>query len=550
MAQSHISGRTTFQGAGQRATLSSVSEGHLAKRIHVEVLKKTLGLAQSSAAAQALAIVLLSIVFRGTAVAGACLGLACGVVLICGAMIAATRHWLGLLREQPTDGAVRWGERITVLAAGSLGAAWATLPVMVLPVVGAADCIIVLATCLGLVSHAMTLGPVFAVSALLAGPVAGGTLVGLALSEAPLSIPVMVLFVGYSLFALLKTRRFCRLSRQRIADRVFVERQSETLRLLLKDVEKGVRNCPAITDGAGTMGVQGCPLKFDPTEEARAIRERRLDRDMRSALTAGELELHYQPLVAMRSGRVVGVEALLRWHKPGEGWISPGELIPIAEASGFIVELGRWALRRACTDVLNWPGMQVAVNISSTQVRLPTFAAEVAATLQETGLAPQRLEIEITESVLLDHGTEVLDNLKSLRDLGVRIALDDFGTGYSSLSYLTEFPFDKVKVDRSFIRDLQSRPEKIAVIEAIARMAQALHMDVTVEGVETRQQLDVLREKRCDIAQGFFYSAARPASEIPEVVARIEDAAAAMAALPWPEARPARLSPVDLSCAS
>ena len=270
---------------------------------------------------------------------------------------------------------------------------------------------------------------------------------------------------------------------------------------------------------------KGCWRTFDPSLEERVVRQRQLDLDMRAALAADEMELHYQPLVDMRSGRVTGFEALLRWNKPGYGWVSPGEIIPIAETTGFIVEIGRWALRRACTDARDWPGLRVAVNISSIHVRMPSFHAEVAAVLRETGLAPGLLEIEITESVLLDHGPEVLENLKRLRATGVRIALDDFGTGYSSLSYLTEFPFDKVKVDRSFVRDLQGRPEKVAVVEAIARMARALSMNVTVEGVETRQQLDVLREKRCDIAQGFLYSPARPASEVAALIARIEGAA-------------------------
>ncbi|MET0366969.1 MAG: EAL domain-containing protein [Methylobacterium sp.] len=267
---------------------------------------------------------------------------------------------------------------------------------------------------------------------------------------------------------------------------------------------------------------KGCWRTFDPSLEQRVVRQRQLDVDMRAALAADAMELHYQPLVDMRSGRVAGFEALLRWNRPGDGWVSPAEIIPIAEATGFIVEIGRWALRRACTDARGWPDLRVAVNISSLHIRMPGFHAEVAAILGETGLGPEKLEIEITESVLLDHGPEVLENLNRLRATGVRIALDDFGTGYSSLSYLTEFPFDKVKVDRSFVRDLQGRPEKVAVVEAIARMARALSMTVTVEGVETRQQLDVLRDKRCDIAQGFLYSPARPASEIAALVERIE----------------------------
>ncbi|WP_462121152.1 putative bifunctional diguanylate cyclase/phosphodiesterase [Methylorubrum thiocyanatum] len=268
-----------------------------------------------------------------------------------------------------------------------------------------------------------------------------------------------------------------------------------------------------------------CWRSFDPALEEKVQRHRQLDVDMRAALAADEMELHYQPLVDMRSGRVTGFEALLRWNRPGQGWVSPGEVIPVAEATGFIVEIGRWALRRACTDALAWDGLRVAVNISSIHVRMPGFHEEVAAVLRETGLRPDLLEIEITESVLLDHGAEVLENLNRLRARGVRIALDDFGTGYSSLSYLTEFPFDKVKVDRSFVCDLQGRPEKVVVVEAIARMARALSMNVTVEGVETRQQLDVLREKRCDDAQGFLYSPARPASEVLALIERIEEAA-------------------------
>lgn len=248
------------------------------------------------------------------------------------------------------------------------------------------------------------------------------------------------------------------------------------------------------------------------------MRQRHLDAAMRLALGTEAMQLHYQPLVDLRSERVIGFEALLRWQKPGEGWISPVEMIPIAEASGFVIEIGRWALHRACADALSWPGLQVAVNISSIHVRCPTFYDDVADALARTGIAPERLEIEITESVLLNRETQVLDNLKRLRRRGVRIVLDDFGTGYSSLSYLTDFPFDKVKVDRSFIQDLRDRPEKLAVVEAITTMAHALSMDVTVEGVETRAQSHILGLKNCGTAQGFLYSAARPAAEIDELV--------------------------------
>lgn len=260
---------------------------------------------------------------------------------------------------------------------------------------------------------------------------------------------------------------------------------------------------------------------FDAGLEDRIVRQRHLDAAMRLALGTEEMQLHYQPLVDLRSERVIGFEALLRWQKPGEGWISPAEMIPIAEASGFVIEIGRWALHRACADALSWPGLQVAVNISSIHVRCPTFYEDVADALARTEIAPERLEIEITESVLLDRKTEVLDNLKRLRQRGVRIALDDFGTGYSSLSYLTDFQFDKVKVDRSFIRDLQERPEKLVVVEAITTMAHALSMAVTVEGVETQAQSHILGRKNCGTAQGFLYSAARPAAEIADLVEKL-----------------------------
>ncbi|MDR7039334.1 diguanylate cyclase (GGDEF)-like protein [Methylobacterium sp. BE186] len=261
---------------------------------------------------------------------------------------------------------------------------------------------------------------------------------------------------------------------------------------------------------------------FDPALEHRSARTRRLDADMRQALARDELDLHYQPLVRFGDGAIVGFEALLRWHKPGQGWISPGEIIPIAEETGFIVEIGTWALQRACRDALAWPGQRIAVNISSLQFRMPDFYDRVAEALDATGIAPERLEIEITESIILDLTGEVMETLRRLRERGVRIVLDDFGTGYSSLSYLTRFHFNKIKIDRTFIRDLQNRPDTVAVVEAITALARALAMDVTVEGVETPEQAEILRGRRCDTAQGFLYSPARPAAEIPALMRRFQ----------------------------
>jgi diguanylate cyclase (GGDEF)-like protein len=255
--------------------------------------------------------------------------------------------------------------------------------------------------------------------------------------------------------------------------------------------------------------------RFDMDLEQRGHRWRELDVAMRTGLVNGEIDLHYQPLVNLQDGEVLGCEALLRWTRADHGVVSPTEMIPIAESTGFVIVIGQWALRKACGEALNWPRhMRVAVNISSSHFRLPDFAKEVQAILVETGLQPQRLEIEITESIFLANTTHVLENLRTLRALGVRIALDDFGTGYSSLSYLIQFPVDKIKIDRAFVRDLSHRPECLAVIKAVMVIARDLSIDVTVEGVETEQQADLLRARRCNSAQGFLYSPARPSQEV------------------------------------
>ncbi|APX83389.1 GGDEF domain-containing protein [Methylorubrum extorquens] len=264
---------------------------------------------------------------------------------------------------------------------------------------------------------------------------------------------------------------------------------------------------------------------FEADLERRVQRWRELDSAMRAGLTNGEMELHYQPLVSLQDGEVVGCEALLRWTRPGLGPVSPAELIPIAESTGFVITIGRWALRTACAEALTWPvPMRVAVNISSTHFRLPDFFQEVEAVLDATGLAPERLEIEITESIFLANTPHVLENLQALRAKGVRIALDDFGTGYSSLSYLTQYPVDKIKIDRAFVRDLSSRPECLAVIKAIMVIAGDLRIDVTVEGVETEQQAELLRLRRCNSAQGFLYSPARPSGEVTGLIELIPQA--------------------------
>ena len=263
---------------------------------------------------------------------------------------------------------------------------------------------------------------------------------------------------------------------------------------------------------------RGRAERYDVMLDERLARRRRLDREMRQALIDGGFELHYQPQIRLSDESVKGFEALLRWHHASEGWISPAEIIPIAEATGFIVEIGRWALHKACVDALSWQGRRVAVNISSKHFKLPDFVENVFEALDSTELDPQLLEIEITESILLDRDYDVLGNLARLRSRGVRIALDDFGTGYSSLSYLTSFSFDTIKIDQSFIRNLRDRPESAAVVEAVTLMARALSMEVTAEGVEDIDQLNLLRSKRCDNVQGYLYGRAQPLSALPETL--------------------------------
>jgi len=253
---------------------------------------------------------------------------------------------------------------------------------------------------------------------------------------------------------------------------------------------------------------------YDPALEAKVHRRHRLDIGMRAALDQGELQLHYQPLVDIKTEQIVRVEALLRWYLPEEGWISPVEIIPIAEATGFIADIGRWALRKACMDALAWPGLTVAVNISSAHFCSNTFCDEVDAALAETGLAPSRLEIEITESMFLEGGEEVATNMQRLRARGIRLSLDDFGTGYSSLSYLSKFRFDKLKIDRSFVQGLHQQRDTLAIFDAINGMANALQMSVTVEGVEQEQQMGILRERFVGTIQGYYFSKPKTAGQV------------------------------------
>ena len=217
-----------------------------------------------------------------------------------------------------------------------------------------------------------------------------------------------------------------------------------------------------------------------------------------------------------------GFEALLRWRHPERGMIPPSEFVPLAEDIGLINQIGAWVLKQACAEAKTWPApLKVAVNLSPVQFKHQTLALDVIAALGASELPASRLELEITEAVLIEEIDATLSILNELRGLGVRIAMDDFGTGYSSLSYLRKFPFDKIKIDRSFIQDVAERPDTLAIVRAVTGLADSLGMSTTAEGVETEEQLDCLRAEGCTEVQGFLFSPPRPANEVPAMLARI-----------------------------
>jgi diguanylate cyclase (GGDEF)-like protein len=276
---------------------------------------------------------------------------------------------------------------------------------------------------------------------------------------------------------------------------------------LLKNADLALYRAKA--DGRGTYRF------FETGMDARAQARRLLEMDLRAALQRNEFEAYYQPIRDVASDRVVAFEALLRWNHPQRGLIAPINFIPLAEETGLIVQLGEFVLHGACADAATWPDdVDVAVNLSPVQFKSPNLIASVTAALAASGLSAHRLELEITESVLLQNSEATLATLHELRAMGVRISLDDFGTGYSSLSYLRSFPFDKIKIDRSFVSELATREDSMAIIRAVTGLGRSLGIVTTAEGVENDAQLELLRREGCTQAQGYLFSKPRPASDV------------------------------------
>jgi diguanylate cyclase (GGDEF)-like protein len=278
-------------------------------------------------------------------------------------------------------------------------------------------------------------------------------------------------------------------------------------------------------DGRGTY-------RFFETEmDAKMKTRRELEMDLRSALVNAEFELYYQPLVNLKTNEITAFEALVRWNHPTRGLVSPADFIPVAEETGLIIQLGEWVLRRACQETAQWPAhIKVAVNLSPSQLKSRNLTQLVISALAESGMAANRLQLEITETVLMHNTFNTLATLHQLRKLGVQIAMDDFGTGYSSLSYLRSFPFDKIKIDRSFIQDLSNGAEPLAIVHAVAGLAKSLNMISTAEGVETSEQKEILRALGCTEMQGYLFSHARPAKDIVRLFLDTDAMAAAISA--------------------
>ena len=266
--------------------------------------------------------------------------------------------------------------------------------------------------------------------------------------------------------------------------------------------------------GAG----RGTLCFFEPVMNLRMQSRRLMELDLRKALPNGEFELYYQPVVNLKMNKISGFEALIRWNHPEKGLVAPVNFIPLAEENGFIVPLGEWIIREACFTAARWPDhLRVAINISAVQFRNPGLMQVIVSALATSGLHPNQLEIEITETVLLEKHATTLAMLHQLRSLGIRISLDDFGTGYSSLTYLQSFPFDKIKIDRSFVQNVSDNVGSRSIVRAIAALAHGMGMTTTAEGVETEEQLELIAAEGCTEVQGYFFSMPVPLIHIEQL---------------------------------
>ncbi|MGZ5850714.1 MAG: putative bifunctional diguanylate cyclase/phosphodiesterase, partial [Methyloceanibacter sp.] len=284
-----------------------------------------------------------------------------------------------------------------------------------------------------------------------------------------------------------------------------------------EDPDRMLRNADVALYRAKTDG-RNAFRHYDPSMDNHLEVKKALERSIRNALARGEFELNYQPIVDARSERICGFEALVRWRHPERGLIMPSEFIAVAEEIGLIVPLGEWVLRKACDDAAGWPPyLSLAVNISPAQCNA-VLTQTVLNALGASRLAPERLELEITESALLQENSTTLASLHQVRALGVRIAMDDFGTGYSSLSYLRSFPFDKIKVDQSFVRDILVHPDCLAIVRAVAGLGVNFGVPTTAEGVETREQLEQVRIAGCTQCQGYYFGRPMPNEHVQKLL--------------------------------
>jgi EAL domain-containing protein (putative c-di-GMP-specific phosphodiesterase class I) len=262
---------------------------------------------------------------------------------------------------------------------------------------------------------------------------------------------------------------------------------------------------------------RGTYRMFEAKMDAELQARKTLEQDLRQAIVKGELEVHYQPIVGVLGQKLNGAEALLRWRHPQQGLIMPEKFVPVAEATGLVIAIGEWTLRTACEQVKAWPGQHVAINLSPVQFKHRELVDTVRQILKDTQLDPNRLELEITESVLLYDTKAALEVLNALKRIGVSIAMDDFGTGYSSLAYLNGFPFDKIKIDKSFITDLNRTGKSNAIVKSVISLGKSLNMITTAEGVETPEQLKFLADEGCKQVQGYYFGKPMPADDFTRV---------------------------------